>query len=157
MEKEKYDPAILRQKANFELFRNSLLQKLIQEAVLIGEAKRLGIKPTAEEIKQLEEKRTGLMTTRDGVSALKEQGISPNLWRTSQVKRLTISKLIEQEVLEKIPVTEEEVNEYYKNHASTFHRPAQFHARQILVDSKEAAERLERKEIKKFDPPSNQA
>ena len=141
MERGKYDRATLSQDANFDTFKHALLDKLIQEALFMNEAKRLGISPSEEDLKKMETQ-AGLMATRDGVAALKEEGIDPQRWRQAQEDRLIITKLIDQEFFSHIPVSDEEIGSYYKKHAGEFDQPVRFHARQILTDSKEAAERL---------------
>lgn len=137
MERGKYDPAVLHQPENFNEFKNQAIEKLTQEEILLAEAKRLGIKASPEELKEIKKMREGVIDQSPG-----EQNVDSNAWIESQRRRLVIQKLIRQEVIEKIPVSDEAVAEYYRQHTQSFNRPSQFHARQIIVDSRELADEV---------------
>jgi len=141
MEMVLYDSAILSDERNFENFRRQALDNLIQEAVLIGEAKRLGVDVDSESARAVPE----IMVVKPNISesdALAKKGIDEKRWREAQRKRALIRKLIEKEVVDKIPVTEKEIEDYYRNHISDYRDNTRFHARQILVDKKEMADRI---------------
>lgn len=136
MEKGKYDSALLSQKPNFDEFRKAALMRLINENVFLAEAQKKGITVSKDEL-------AGLKTARGGAiddDMIKERGIDPKAWNEAQKRRVIIEKLIQKEVLEKIPVSDEKVLAYYNKHQQDFNRPAQFRARQILVDTRDAAE-----------------
>jgi parvulin-like peptidyl-prolyl isomerase len=82
---------------------------------------------------------------------LSKRGIDEKRWREAQRRRALIRKLIEKEVVEKIPVTDEEVAKYYRKHISEFRDNTRFHARQILVDKKEIADRIHARLMKGED------
>ena len=142
MERGNFDPAILSEDANFAEFRRRALDKLIEERMLLAEAKRLGIEASRKEQKDMEELLAGALTASEGDAALRSQGVDPGSWREAQRRRLVIGKLISKEVLEKVPVTDGEVRAYYDSHVSEFNRPAQYRARQIIVDSRELADEI---------------
>ncbi len=148
IESGSYDTAILDSKVNFEEFRRQALERLVQEAILIDEAKRLRVAASDEELAAAPEMQTDAV---DADKALAERGISPERWRDLQRRRLLIVKLIEQEVLSQIPISDERVAQYYKEHISEFRENAQFHARQILVDTRELAERIHSRVVKGED------
>jgi parvulin-like peptidyl-prolyl isomerase len=61
-----------------------------------------------------------------------------------QLRRdLTIRKLVQHSVDNKVAVTTEEIEAYYRAHADEFHQPEQVHARQIVVATEEEAHRLQ--------------
>lgn len=140
MERGKYDGAVLSSKANFEKFRSRAMDILIDEAILLSEAGRAGIVAAKEEIKEIEKMRAG--APQSGDSFFKERGIDPKFWNKAQKSKLIIGKLIQREVIEKIPVSDGEITAYYKKNPAEFSRPAAFHARQILSDSKEEADQI---------------
>lgn len=142
MQRGKYDAATLTEKANFEEFRRQALGKLIQEEVLLAESKRLGIRATPEELKEIDGiyKET-MAVTRDGTTPFVE-AIDPRVWREGQEKRAVLQKLIRQEVIDKAPVADEKIIQYYRHNPNEFNRPEQFHARQILVDNQELADSI---------------
>jgi parvulin-like peptidyl-prolyl isomerase len=141
MEMVLYDSAILSDDRNFESFRRQALDNLIQEVVLLGEARRLGIGAGAEGATAVPEIMVGKPDLSDS-DALAKKDIDEKRWRETQRKRALIRKLIEREVVEKIPVTDEEIEQYYNKHIADYRDNTRFHARQILVDKKEVADRL---------------
>jgi peptidyl-prolyl cis-trans isomerase C len=148
LERGSYDPALLRTDANFEQFRKMAFDRLVQEAILLQEAKRLGVTASDEELAQIDDAGKEAQATFKQVLA--EQGIDAKRWREAQRRRLLIGKLIDAEVMEKIPVDQAKVDAYYKEHPQEFRENTQFHARQILVDTREEAERIHAR-LKKGD------
>lgn len=142
MERGKFDPAILSQGVNFSEFRRQALDKLIQEQILLAEADRQQIEPSKEELRKIETARSGALSARAGDAAILDHGVDPKAWNEAQRRRLIIGKLIDQEVVSKIPVSEGKVAAYYRQHAQEFNRPPQFRARQIIVDAPEQAEQI---------------
>lgn len=142
MERGKYDSAILNQKANFEKFREGALNKLINEQVLLTEAQKKGIKLTDEDLKEIEQMRTDALAADGGENAITERGVNPKAWVKAQQTRIVIQRMIQQELLNRIPVSDGQITAYYNKHAEDFNQPAQFRARQILVDSKDTAEEV---------------
>lgn len=142
MEQNKYDMALLRHKANFEQLRKRALDKLVQEAVLLDEARRIGIKLTPAEQKEANESIKSTLAASKDSESVKERGIDPDAWAESQKRRMLIQKLIWNEVIGKIPVSNEKIAAYYRSHSQEFNKPAEFHARQIIVNSREQAEQI---------------
>ena len=132
IEKEKYDPILLKSKTNAENLKRAVLENLIQEAILLNTAKSAGVTVTDNELK------SALQNISDP-AMLKNRAIGIDVWKEKQRRRLLINKLIKQEVSEKIPIPAEEIAAYYKSHKQDFFQPTQYHARQIIVDNKELA------------------
>lgn len=142
MERGKFDEAILSQEGNLTEFRRQALDKLIQEKILLAEAKRLGLRPTPEEERGIQAMRSGAFADREGDVAIVEHGVDPKAWGKAQKRRLIIGKLVEKEVVDRIPLSEEKVSAYYRQHLSDFNLPPQYRARQIIVDSREGADEI---------------
>jgi len=130
MDRLVYDPAVLTTEANFDEFRRRSLQRLIQEAIMLKEAERQGISGQVDTPLPVEE------------AALEDRGIDPKAWQEAQRRRAMIRGLIQREVVAKIPVAEGDIKAYYRKHIQDFRDNTQFHARQILVDSKELADQI---------------
>ncbi len=145
MAREKYDPVLLRDKANFGEFRQQTLKGLIDEQLFLWEADRVGIVITPEEMAEHLSAQRGEASAEEMNQALRDYGIDAEDWEETQRRRLAIQKLIQQEVIDAIPVSDEEVAAYYRKHIQDFRLPTQFHARQILVDSRETAEEIHAK------------
>ena len=141
IERAKFDPILLKSATNQKAFKQSVVEGLIQEAILLNEAKRRGIRISTNELEKHIENPPDQET-------FNKLGIDKRIWKDKQRKRLIIQKLITDEVIEKIPISPEEVKSYYRTHRKEFHKPAQFRARQIVVDNKELADEI-LKRIKK--------
>lgn len=142
MDRGKYDPIALVDGKNFEEFRQQALDELIHEEILLSEAKRVGLSPSRDDVKEVENMRISEVAGGLPDTDMLARGIDPKIWKKAQLKRITINKLIKQEVMDKIPVPEENIADYYKRHAREFDQPAQFRARQILTDTREVAENI---------------
>ena len=141
MEMGIYDPTILSDEQNYQNFRRLALENLIQESILISEAKRLGVDSDDESPGAVPEIIVGDPKHADR-ETLEERGIDPDKWMEAQRRRATIRRLIEKEVMDRIPVSDEQLESYYRKHISDFRENTRFHARQILVDKKEVADRI---------------
>ena len=141
IERTVYDPDILTTQANFEAFRRQALDKLVQEEVMLAEARRQGIKAPDDipEIKAAESR------------ALKERGIDPGRWKEAQKRRTIIRQLIDREVLARIPVEKSAVLTYYAKNTQEFRNNTSYHARQILMDTREQAEEIHTRLMKGED------
>lgn len=142
MEGQKYDRSLLVQKGNFEEFRRQVLDKLIQEAILLNEANRLKIEADDDELKKALKLQSGGLDQKEYLEKLASRGISRKAWHRAQQNRLTIEKLIQKEVFDRVPISEENIAAYYRKNIHEFMQPTQFRARQIIVDTRELAEEI---------------
>jgi peptidyl-prolyl cis-trans isomerase C len=142
LEKDKYDEALAASPASMAALARTSLDELIQETLLLTEAKRLKIRATSDELNA--ELKTYFGTSDRGKvrDILQGHVTDADYWIKKQQRKLAIKKLITQEVVEKIPVTEEQIKNYYTAHQKDFQVPTQYHARQILVDNRILAEDL---------------
>lgn len=139
IESLKYDPSTLDQAANFEAFRQQVLDMLVQETILLEEAKKQKI--VAGKDGEIDSKLKAMgLAIEDNIEVLGMKGIAPKRWREMQRNRLVIEQLIQLQVLDKVPVADESISKYYRQHIEEFRHPTQFRARQMLVDSRESAE-----------------
>src|SRR3989338_10174 len=135
---EQYDAILLKNPKEAEAYRRMTLDGLIQEAILVGEASRQGIAITPSEVEQhLKDQGTDLAEAR---KALTERGVRMDDWLRRQRNRLVVERLTQRKAVELVPVSEGEISNYYTLHRRHFYQPAQFHARQILLDNKEDAD-----------------
>jgi parvulin-like peptidyl-prolyl isomerase len=137
MERGKYDPLLLQEKMVFQKFRQQALNNLIQETMLLNEANRLGLAMTDAEVAA-----SSAASDPIGQEHAKQQGVDHERWRETQRRRALIRKLIYTQVTSRIPISDREIAAYYRQHIQEFRRPAQFRARQIVVDSLEEAENI---------------
>lgn len=140
LDREKYDPALVKEHSNSAAFRNTTLHRLIEETILLNEAKRQGVTVSETELDdELKRQKIPLAETE---KILTHRGVSLHDWKKNQRQRMIIRRLIIEAVVKKIPVSSDEIAAYYRQHQQDFYQPTQFHARQIIVDTLEQAEQL---------------
>ncbi len=135
LEKEKYDPVLLRSEENSRILKRAVLENLIQEAVLISAAKKEGITVSKKEV-------ADHIAGAAEPQMLEKMDIPQWFWKEKQKRRLLIAKLIKQDLADKTSVAPEQIGAYYNGHKADFHKPVQYHARQIVVDNKELAGKI---------------
>lgn len=135
IEKAKYDPIILKTGENAKAFKRAVLENLIQEATLLNAAKKAGVKVDKDEFKKF-------LEAQAEPAILKKSDVPEGFWKERQRRRIMISKLIDKELGSRIEVTGAEIESYYKEHKNDFYQPIQYHARQIVVDNKELANKI---------------
>jgi parvulin-like peptidyl-prolyl isomerase len=142
LEQSKYDEILIALPDNAKELRRGALNSLIEESLLLDEANRKGLKVTKDETKSYFEEHFGTDDKDEIESKLEERGIDTKFWLTQQKRKLLTNKLIHQEVIDKIPVTEKEIRSFYSKNQNSFRRPLQYRARQILVDKREKAQEI---------------
>ncbi|MBI1909265.1 MAG: peptidylprolyl isomerase [Deltaproteobacteria bacterium] len=111
--------------------KKQLLQALIDEKLLLGEAKRQGV----------------TISNKEWSEKLKESGprspkISLSLWRERQRGKLILAKWLSKEIRPKLRISEDEVQRAFHERRSELAVPEQVRARQITVSSREKAEKI---------------
>lgn len=137
-EKGKFDQILLGAGSNLSMLKKNVLEKLVQEKILLSEAKRQGIEISKDEMENFIQK---IISS----GALDEAKVKESIWKKRQKDRLVIQKLINEKVLKNAPISQPEIKKYYAAHKNEFLRPMQFHARQIVVDTKELADEILKK------------
>ncbi|HWR57549.1 MAG TPA: peptidyl-prolyl cis-trans isomerase [Thermodesulfovibrionales bacterium] len=101
---------------NTDIVDEGILKKMMEEKVLLHEAKRRGMEITdAETDKMIEEfKRSGSLSQEDLEKGLKKEGLDMQGYRSLLKDRVMAVKLVEEEVDSKVIVTDKEVEDYYK-------------------------------------------
>ncbi len=112
--------------------RSAILDQLIARVLLLGEAESKGITVTDEE---LEETITNItagahVTLEELEQKLEEQNVTISEFRETVEKQIVMNKLIEQQVLADVSVTEEELLSYYESKKETL---TQVRASHILI------------------------
>lgn len=135
-----YDPMLIAVKDNAQGFRRNMLEMIIRDTAMTSEARRKGIRVTDADVDR-EMEHQGI-DAKAAAEELKQKGVTLAAWREKERQRIAIRRLIRQEVIEKIPVSDEEVEAFYRQHRLEFSHPAQFHARHILSPSYVAADEI---------------
>lgn len=114
-------PDDVQRQLTFEV-RQKVLQKLIDEKLTDQELARLQITVSEAELDRTIErmKEANFLTDEKLRQGLAQQGMSYEEYRQRMKKQLLRSKLVNLEVRSKIVITEEDIKEYYTNHAASY-------------------------------------
>ena len=121
---------------------SNALDVLIINKIIELESKKENIKVTKDEIDEQKNKMVESMGGQDAYeSALQFYGVSEDDLMDDIEKNLYLKKLLEP----RIPITEEEMKEYFEENKDSFRQEEQVKARHILVDSEETALEVKKK------------
>ncbi|MFH1626442.1 MAG: peptidylprolyl isomerase [Pseudomonadota bacterium] len=125
--------------------KTSSLERLIEEKIVLLEIDRLGIKITRDEldseISRIKRDYPGESFTEMLIS----EYVSYRDWEERMRLKLLIEKLINQVIMPKVRIEDQEVERYFETHSQEFFVPEQIRASQIVVNTKaEAYEILKR-------------
>jgi len=133
--KLKYDPLLLNVPSNIEALKRNVLNELIDEAMLMDEAKKLGIDLEESELTALEQDMKQIKLDDNA-------GLNKKYLKQKRKQRLIIQKMIGKEIRAKIILSPDEIHKYYVSHKKDFNRSLQYHARQIVVDDSKTADMI---------------
>lgn len=121
--------------AQMQITKDQLLKELIQETLLLQEAKKQNIVVSEEEVNQFINLRLSQMgmTYDQFEKALAAQGTSPEDMKEIYKKQLTVAKLLDTTINNTLNATTEEIEAYYKKNKENFHRDPQVKVRHILI------------------------
>jgi peptidyl-prolyl cis-trans isomerase C len=120
----------------------SFLVQIIDRELVLAEAERLAITISGSEVE------TALQAYRrdypgdEFEQMLREQGLSLEQWRAELEQGLLMERVVRQVAHADIAVSDEEVDDYYRQHRDDFDRPSQVRARQIVVANPEEGQKL---------------
>lgn len=126
-----------------EPYKQTLLDTLIEHAVLLQAARAANVTVTPEEVDRRVLALASEYPAGTFDEALEQSGTTrAQLTRTTR-EQLTIEKLLTQEVFARVAVTEEQIRRYFDEHADDFQEPEQVHALQIVVKGLDEAKRIQ--------------
>ncbi len=124
--------------AKTEEARQNITEQLIDEKLLLSEAKRQNIEVTEGEVdERVDETKKRFDSIGDFDAALAEQDLTLSELRQRYKEQLMTKKLIDSRIGSKINITPIEVANYYKKHADEFVQPEEIKLRNILIRLKE--------------------
>jgi len=122
--------------------KRTVLQGLIDRQLLLQDARARGISVPPEVVQRAVVRWKAEFPGERFGEALAQGGLTePDLVRRTAAQ-LTVEKLVDSVVYERVAVTEDELQGYLDAHASEFQEPEQVHAAQIVVKELEEAKRL---------------
>jgi parvulin-like peptidyl-prolyl isomerase len=139
----KWDHFIQNDPEKKQEIKELLLQGVIEERLLDQEAHRKGIDVDDAELNR---RALDLLAPPEQTGGLGAEGIlAPDTlaeWSRALRRRLVHSKLVQQEVLDKVRITPAEMRAYYDKHRESFHRPERVKVRHIAVGSRSLYNRV---------------
>ena len=126
-----------------EPYKQTLLDTMIERLVLLQAARLAGITITAEETD-----RRMLALASEYPAGTFDDALSQSQTSRAELARktreqLTIEKLFQEQVFSRVAVTEEQIRQYYDEHADELSEPEQVHAQQIVVKVLDEAKRIQ--------------
>lgn len=127
----------LKEEERIRIFKDSeaaFLEKLIDMRLQIQEAKRLGFEVTPEEVTEaIESIKKKYSLTADALEeSLKKEGLTFEEYKKRLSEQMIISKLVGQQIRNKIVLSEEEVKKYMEANKESFSDSEAFKLRQIF-------------------------
>ena len=139
MESEAADQVrALKEEERLKIFKDSeaaFLEKLIDIKLQIQEARRLGLDVATEEVTEAVEniKKKYSLTDNALEESLKKEGLSFEEYKKRLAEQIVISKVVSQQIRNKVVVAEEEVKKYMEANKESFTDGETFKIKQIFL------------------------
>lgn len=113
-----------------------LVDELITDELLLARAAELKIVPTADEIDKAVAERRGTLSDEEFNKQLEARQTTAAQFREEVTRELTTQKVIEQDVTNKVTISDDEVTAYFDANRAQFNvAERQYHLAQIVVTS----------------------
>lgn len=139
------DPVWAKQPERAKLLKEQVLGGMIDEYLLLQEAKRLGITASDEELSEEYARFKSQYTEDTFQEMLKAQNVSYDDWKEQRRRNFIIEKLRNTITPEANKITDAEIKSFYDQNIKEFQRPEEVRARQILVQKKDTADMIHSK------------
>lgn len=124
--------------------KKALLDRMIEDRLILQEAKRLQLKPDEKIIEdRIRDIKQKAGNERAFEQALKAEGVSLNELREKLKNQILVYLVIEREIKNKVTVSPKEVTDFFNLHQSEFVVPEAAVVDSIFVDTKEDLEKVE--------------
>jgi peptidyl-prolyl cis-trans isomerase C len=122
--------------------KQTVVQGLVDRQLLLQEARTRGISVPPASVQSAVARLKAEYQDGGFQEALSQGRLSEPDFQSKTAARLTVEKLVDEVVYERVAVTEEELQGYLDAHAAEFQEPEQVHAAQIVVKDVEDARKL---------------
>lgn len=130
---------------------SQVLDKIIDFRVQVQEAKKEGMEISEDETEEaLNDTMTRMKITKEKFpDVLKEQGMTLDELKKELKDQLLVKRIVRKRVMSRISVSNEEIQEYFKNHKEQFESSLKFRVRHIAMKVDKKAGKQKEEEIKK--------
>ena len=112
----------------------NILDELINQEILLERAQKLGLEATDGEVEDKFTENKSPFTEDEFQRQLKERGMTVDDLKRGLRRQISIQKLINREVVSKISITDQEINDYFNKNRAQFNvTETQFRVSQIVV------------------------
>lgn len=116
--------------------RLNILHQMIDDEILMRRADKLGLMATDEEVDRKYNEIKAPFTQEEFDKRLQEKKITQADFKRDIKRSITVDKVLNKEVVSKINVTDQDINDYYNAHKAEFNLiEPQYHLAQIMVTS----------------------
>ena len=122
--------------------KEQLLKQLIDRELILGEASRLNVQITPDELDAARAEVRGNYSEEEFTKVLEQTGSTPESWIAALKLRLLTTKVSVTALTAQVQVSEKELEDYYKKQRETFRRPVEIRARQMLFKTREDANKI---------------
>ena len=121
------------------LLKGQLLKQLIDRELILGEASRLNVQLTPDELDAALAEVRGSYSKEEFAKVLAQTGKTLENWIAALKLRLLTKKVSAAALTSKVQVSNKETEAYYKKHREEFRRPVEIRARQMLFKTRDEA------------------
>lgn len=139
---QRYKGKVLEEK--IEDKRKQLIEKMIEDKIIVQEAKRKGLQARADKVKQrIEQIKAGYDSEVDFENSLQQRGLTIKDLENKLNDQMIMREIIEHEVRSKIIVSPDEVTKFYETHKSDFIQPETRAIESLYLEDETVLESLE--------------
>ena len=117
-----------------QTLRLNILRELIDNAILLQRAEKLGLMATDQEVDDKLKEIKAPFTNEEFEERLKQRGLTVEDFKRDLRRSMTVDKVLNKEISSKVTISDSDVTNYYNQHKAEFNLIApQYHLAQILV------------------------
>jgi foldase protein PrsA len=127
------------------------LNQLIEEKLIIMEAKRIGIQVTESELENRVKAIRDDYPENGFAKILIDNYIDYQEWKDSLCQKILVEKMTRLAVADRVAVSEDEIEAYYREYSEQFTQAEELHLRQIVLEDNKKANELRQRIIQGED------